>query len=173
MNYAKAYAQLHAEKLKVFPGYSIKPYIPSISLLIARHKPARILDFGSGKGYQYLNLRVHDTWGGQLPECYDPGVPQLKSWPEGVFGGIICTDVMEHIDGPDVDEVLAQIFSLADDRAFVFFGIACRASKGKRLPDGRDVHLTVKPPEWWERKLEDHRRDNLEIVAEYDTGVTA
>ena len=50
----------------------------------------RLLDYGSGKGYQYLLARIHENWGGHLPICYDPGVIQLATRPPGRFDGIIC-----------------------------------------------------------------------------------
>ena len=86
-----------------------------------------------------------------MPTLYDIGVPEISRKPEGSFDGVICTDVMEHIEEGDIDEVLHYIINTADK--FVFFHIACRPSKRKRLPDGRDVHLTVKPPHWWNMKI--------------------
>lgn len=170
MNYGEVYGRMHERKAKWFSGYSIKPYVDEIAGLVCAHQPDRLLDYGSGKGYQYLALRVHQHWGGLLPHCYDPGVRQLATRPEGAFGGVICTDVMEHIEEPDVPGVLADIFGLAADQAFVFFAIACRPAQRKRLPDGRDVHLTVKEPSWWGKRLAGFERPGLEIVARYDEG---
>jgi hypothetical protein len=81
---------------------------------------------------------------------------------------------MEHIAEPDVDEVLADIFSFLTPAKekftrFVFFGIACRPGK-KRLPDGRDVHLTIRPPDWWNLRLRMHKSPGVTIKAEYDEG---
>lgn len=170
MDYAKTYGAMHDKNAKHFSGYSIKPYVQEIAALVWDRLPRRMLDYGSGKGYQYLALRVQDHWGGILPVCYDPGVVQLRIKPDGKFGGIICTDVMEHIEEADVDEVLAEIFSFADDHAFVFLSIACRPAKRKRLPDGRDVHVTIRPPDWWDAKLAKFQRDGLTIRAVYDEG---
>jgi hypothetical protein len=168
MDYAKTYGAMHDKKAKHFSGYSIKPYVQEIAGLVWDRLPRRILDYGSGKGYQYLALRLHDHWGGILPFCYDPGVVQLRIKPEGKFAGIICTDVMEHIEEADVDDVLDDLFGFADDHAFVFLAIACRPAKRKRLPDGRDVHVTIKPPAWWDAKLAKYQRDGLTIRAVYD-----
>jgi hypothetical protein len=170
MDYGKTYGAMHEKNPKHFSGYSIKPYVQEIAGLVWDRSPHRILDYGSGKGYQYLALRVHQHWGDILPHCYDPGVMQLKIRPEGTFGGIICTDVLEHIEEADVDKTLEDIFSFADDHAFVFMAIACRPAKRKKLPDGRNVHVTVKPPEWWDSKLERFKRDGLTIRAVYDEG---
>jgi hypothetical protein len=180
MDYAKTYGTMHEAKAKAFSGYSIKPYVHQIAALISgfsqpyydgREDPPRpLLDYGCGKGYQYLALRVHEHWGGLLPVCYDPGVVQLRTKPEGKFNGIICTDVLEHIEEADIDSVLDDIFGFAADYAFVFLAIACRPAKRKRLPDGRDVHVTIKPPQWWRKRLAKYERAGLTIVVEFDEG---
>jgi len=179
MDYAKTYGAMHDKNAKHFSGYSIKPYVQEIAGLVYKHVTvrldtmavdSRLLDYGSGKGYQYLALRVHEHWGGSLPVCYDPGVVQLRIKPEGKFNGIICTDVLEHIEEADLDGVLDDLFGFAADIGFVFLSIACRPAKRKRLPDGRDVHVTIKPPTWWAAKLAKYQRDGLTIRVVYDEG---
>jgi len=171
MDYAETYGKLHARE-KAFSGYSIKPYVETIDRLVKAVRAERLLDYGSGKGYQYLSLRVHERWGGVLPYCYDPGVRQLRERPAGVFDGVICTDVMEHIEEQDVDRVLADIFGFVNQprASFAFFAIACRPAKRKRLPDGRDVHVTIRPPDWWRSKLDRFRWGGLILEAEFDEG---
>lgn len=172
MNYAKDYGILHQQNMGYFGGYSTKVSVNAITALVEQIKPKRILDYGSGKGYQYLTLRLHERWGGVLPHCYDPGVKHLRVMPDGSFGGIICNDVMEHIEEWDVDETLENIFSRTEKRAFVFFRIGTTpAKKRKRLPDGRNVHVTVKPPRWWARKIKPFERDGLTIQIVYDDKV--
>lgn len=171
MDYGEIYGRMHSNP-KVFPGYSIKDHVTAIAALVEEIQPERMLDYGCGKGYQYLELRVHERWGGLLPHCYDPGVKQLRKKPEGRFQGVICTDVLEHIEESDIASVLSDIFERVDDGpAFVYFCIACRPAKRKRLPDGRDVHVTVRPPEWWAERLAPfERNDGLIIKAVYDEG---
>lgn len=172
MDYAAVYGELHRNE-KAFAGRSIRPYVQDIATLVAETRPRRILDYGCGKGFQYLALRVHEQWGGLLPHCYDIGVRQLRDKPAGPFDGVICTDVMEHIEEPDVDGVLADIFAAVPRRddggiGFAVFGIACRPAAKKTLPDGRNVHLCVREPRWWQARLDGFRRDGLRIVARYD-----
>lgn len=169
MDYAKAYGDLHAND-KRFPGYSIGAYTDAIRKLVEEHKPERLLDYGSGKGFQYLVRRVHERWGGLLPYCYDVGVRQLSTLPEGTFGGVLCTDVLEHIDEPDVPAILDTILSKVEPRGFVLLGISCRPTK-KTLPDGRDVHLTIQPPSWWVKQIEaamELRPVYAHVVAHWD-----
>lgn len=82
-----------------------------------------------------------------------------------MFDGVICTDVMEHIDRPDIDKTLNDIFSFLNHGKFAFFNI-CTRSSFKTLPDGRSVHLTVEPAEWWEEKLDRFTR-KWDVVATY------
>jgi hypothetical protein len=167
-DYAALYGPMHEQKS--FAGYSIEAHVPEIAALVERTGARRLLDYGSGGGYQYLGRRVHERWGGILPVCFDVGVWQLAERLEGRFEGVICTDVMEHIAEADVDPVLHDILGFTEDRAFVFFAVACRPAK-KSLLDGRNCHLTVRPPEWWEQKLAAYRRDGLTIRAVYDTAM--
>jgi len=152
--YVDVYSREH-KSVGRYKGYSICPYVTEITRLVHLTNAQSLLDYGCGKGYQYLARRVHDNWGGLLPWCYDIGVSELKALPENPVDGIICTDVMEHIDGRDIDTVLNHIFSLVADTGFVFFAVACRPANKKFKHYGRrvNVHLTVKPPEWWDEKI--------------------
>lgn len=136
---------------KRFPGNSTKRYVSEINLMIETHEAKTLLDYGSGKGMQYLNSRVHEQWGGILPTCYDPGFAPLSKRPEGTFDGVICTDVMEHIEERDVVKVLEDIFDYANK--FVFLGIACFPAS-KTLPDGRNCHVTIRSPGWWDNIID-------------------
>jgi hypothetical protein len=169
MSLQAEYEKMHRNE-KRFPGYSLGAYVGAIAELVDQHKPERLLDYGSGKGFQYLIRRYHEKWGGLLPYCYDIGVRQLQAKPEGLFGGVICTDVMEHIEERDVQGVLRDILSSVEDNGFAFFGISCRPTK-KKLSDGRDVHVTIRPPSWWVKQLTEAQEaynDAVHLVAHWD-----
>lgn len=173
IDYGSEYGRLHAvADGKYFSGSLESPDV--VVGLVKQIQPTRILDYGSGKGYQYLVKRIHEKWGGPLPYCYDIGVRQLSHRPEGKFGGIINTDMMEHIHPDDVDTVLADIFSFADERAFAYFNISCIPSKHERgrktLSDGRNLHLAQFPPAWWKAKLAKFERPGLIIESRYEVG---
>lgn len=159
-DYARLYKTMHAND-KAFRGRSIKAAVPMICQCVERYKPRTLLDYGCGKGRQYTEDQVHEQWGGLMPTLYDVGVPEYSKHPDGPFDGIICTDVMEHIAEHDVDDVLIDLFSMIKPRddlgvSFVVFYIACRLAKKKTLPDGRNVHLTVRDPKWWATKISWH-----------------
>lgn len=167
-DYAKLYSPFH-ENQKLFPGYTVVRYADTIASLVRLYNPASMLDYGCGKGYQYLARRVHEKWGGMLPVCYDIGVRQLNARPEGKFDAIICTDMLEHIATEDLPEILSDIFSFSteSEKSFVVLGISCAPSKNKALPDGRNVHLTVQPPAWWNQMISKHSPRMLRIVDLY------
>ncbi len=175
MNYSEVYGRMHDQGHKIFSGYSIKSSVADIAELVGHLRYRldegqcpRLLDYGSGKGYQYLGMRVHERWGSILPVCYDPGVKQLSERPTGRFNGVICTDVMEHIEEADVPKILDDIFSFLPGPGFAYFYIACRPAKRKKLPDGRDVHVTIKPPVWWAEQVSGYHREDLIIRMRFD-----
>ncbi len=168
-SYGKAYLRAHVRHQKWWAGQMDPEGVDAIAELVHRVGALRILDYGSGKGYQYLGTRIHERWGDVLPHCYDVGVWHLRRRPAGYFDGLICTDVMEHIEERDVDGVLEEAlgFLHRDTPAFAYFNVFCNLA-GKWWPDGKNVHLTVKPPEWWERKIQKHRRKNIILWVDYE-----
>lgn len=172
-NYHDLYAPMHRND-KVFRGFSIKSAVPDIARLIKATAPRSILDYGCGKGRQYSERNVHEEWGGLMPHLYDVGVPAFAAKPKRSFDAVICTDVMEHIAEADVDAIIADIFRFVPPRddggtCFAMFWISCRAAKRKTLADGRNVHLTVRPGDWWAERLTIHQRGDLIIEARYET----
>jgi len=149
------YQTMHHDPKK-FLGFSTKHYIQEIGDLVRRHRAKSLLDYGCGKGMQYLSLRAHDQWEGVLPYCYDPGVRGLHKKPDGVFDGVICCDVMEHIPELLVSDVIEELFSYAEK--FVFANIALTPAR-KTLPNGQNAHVTLKSENWWRRKFDQARHE--------------
>lgn len=158
IDYAEEYRRLHAEG-KYFPGTTLMRYRKPIAKLVEQHDAlGRLLDYGCGRGLQYLGERVHERWtsGGEtasLPQCYDIGIPALATKPEGVFEGVICVDVLEHIPPADVQTVLQELFAYTESGiGFLFLAIACRPAK-KSFSNGENLHLTIQPPSWWRDQI--------------------
>jgi len=148
---------------KRFPGFSIKFHIEDIDNLVKKHKVDSLLDYGCGKGYQYLASRCHESWG-ILPHCYDPGVTFLDTKPEGVFGGVICTDVLEHIPEEDINSFLKTLFDHADK--FIFLSIATFPAR-KSLPNGLNCHVTVKDSDWWIKQIVSFMTYDIDCVVSF------
>ncbi len=142
---------------ETFPGKMLIQHAPGIKDMIERKGAASILDYGAGKGRGYLqkDLQLTDSlkvesiqayWGVAEVRCYDPGYEPFSELPVGQFDGVICTDVLEHITEPDVPWVIEEMFAYA--RKFVYANVACFPAV-KLLPDGRNAHCTLHPPDWW------------------------
>lgn len=169
-DYQAIYRHLHSND-KWFVGKVEPEQINEIAKLVDEFKPRHLLDFGSGKGYQYLATRIHERWGGLLPYCYDIGVRSLRQLPKFPVDGVICTDVMEHISAADVPILLKKVFGcLVTDRpTFAMFSIGCHTSRKKLgFKEGASVHLTVQPSGWWDEKLRAYRPHNCTVAVMYD-----
>ncbi len=142
-NLMNQYRILHAEG--EFKGHALQEFIPCIQELIVEWNAQSMLDFGSGKGL------LHPDWGIPL-RLYDPAVPGIETKPTGRFDLVICTDVLEHIEEPDIPDVLDDIFGYAERGVFLTI---CLRESVKLLPDGRNRHVTVKPKDWWLNKIGD------------------
>jgi len=107
----------------------------------------RVLDFGCGTGTLGDHIREHCA--GIEVVSYDPSVRGLDSLPTGEFDAIVSVDVLEHVEPNDLDATLAW---MRERTLRQLHHIDCNDTKD-RLPDGRDVHLIIQEPEWWEPRL--------------------
>jgi hypothetical protein len=159
-----------------FPGASLPRQAPAIKRLIKATGATTILDYGCGKGQQYLPRRMADPderieypdiqsyWGVQSIHRYDPAYQPFTQLPSGKFEGVICTDVLEHCPEEDVPWILGELFGYATK--FVFANVACFPAK-KRLPSGGNAHCTIKPVRWWEEHLERTARTRPDVVYQF------
>jgi hypothetical protein len=145
---------------QTFSGISLKPHLPDIKRLIRQTGATSILDYGCGKGTQYLPQKieqdggpwdsVQDYWDVDYVQCYDPCYKPFSDLPTGKHDGVISSDVLEHCPEDDVPWILGEMFGYA--RKFVFVTIACYPAR-KRLPNGENAHCTIKPSGWWSELL--------------------
>lgn len=141
---------------EMFAGQSLVPRINEIKILLAGYRVRTLLDYGSGKGRLYADMKidaggdVHESlaayWGVERIACYDPAFPPLATLPAGPFDAVVCTDVLEHCPEVDLSWIVDELFSLA--RCLVYANVACYPAR-KTLPGGENAHITQRPPEWW------------------------
>ncbi|APE27887.1 glycosyltransferase family 29 protein [Aurantiacibacter gangjinensis] len=138
------YTSLH--KVSDSFGRTSARLVPFIEPIIADRTPESLLDFGCGKGMLGKALREagHDI------ELFDPYVPEFSNPPTRKLGLALCTDVMEHVPEEQVDDVLAQVRSYADDALFVI----SLTFADHILANGDNAHCTVRSAEWWQAKIE-------------------
>jgi hypothetical protein len=144
-NYKEQYRIMHDSDPRMFPGQQTLHVAPFIERIIKEYGCKTVLDYGCGKGLQYSINGVHLDWGVEL-SLFDIGVLEYSIKPEGTYDLVISTDMLEHCETEDIPEILRELNDFADK--FVLVSISTRPAK-KLLPDGRNAHLTVQPPEWW------------------------
>jgi 2-polyprenyl-3-methyl-5-hydroxy-6-metoxy-1,4-benzoquinol methylase len=112
-----------------------------------------ILDFGCGTGT--LVDALQDLTNMVEVFGYDPSSerPEFSETLDSAqkFSLVVSTDVLEHIEPAELDATLQQIRDTAT--CAQYHHIDCNLT-AKFLPDGRNLHLSVYPPEWWMSKLE-------------------
>lgn len=104
-----------------------------------------VLDYGCGKGSfskwfpkKITRMEVTD---------YDPATAKTDPKPRDL---VMCIDVMEHIEPDCLDDVLKHLDSKI--KRVGLFLISTREA-GKHLADGRNAHLIIQSPDWWEAKF--------------------
>ena len=148
---------------QTFSGQSLPRHGQNIKQLIDAHGAKTILDYGSGKGVQYTSVRISlpggqqfntipDYWGVDSVTCYDPGYEPFSRLPNGLFDGVICTDVLEHCPREDMHWIVNEIFSFAEK--FVYANVACYPAK-KRLANGENAHCTIESVDGWQSLISD------------------
>lgn len=145
-----------------YQGMTTVAYAQTIEQLLDRFGIRGLLDYGCGRGLQYEVNRLQDRWRLDHLALYDPAWPPIAAKPAGTFAGVICVDVLEHLPEHLVEPVLDDLFGYAERLLFVT--VCCRPAS-KKLPDGRNAHLTVKPADWWCSRLNRRTRKTLHIEA--------
>ena len=142
---------LHEASPDYGSGSGLK-YEKFIREVMKRTGSKSVLDYGCGKGTLREAL-------GDFVANYDPAVERWADDP-GPADLVVCTDVLEHVEPEYLLEVLDHIKALA--KRAVFLVISCRPAR-RQLPDGRNAHLTVEPPEWWEA----HIRGRFKVLSKH------
>lgn len=155
MTLVDQYKEMHKDE-NLYAGSALTLHKESIAQFLQVTDSKTILDYGCGKGIQYHKENIHnDYFFGIMPSLYDPAVDDYSDLPTGYFDTVICTDVLEHIEVQDLDDVLSEIYSKATK--FVYLGI-CNAPADSFLPDGRNSHVTLESFDWWLDKIIPHAK---------------
>ena len=142
------YQQLHAQSASY--GKSSELQCGFVQATLDDLPPVRsILDYGCGKS------RLVDWLGkinGAKSYRYDPAIPKFAELPVNKVDLVINTDVLEHVDEIDLNDVLSEIRRLSSN---VYFNIATAPARAV-LPNGENAHVSVRSAAWWGELLARH-----------------
>ena len=101
-----------------------------------------VLDYGCGKRWLAAAL--------PFPiQSYDPGIIGFDRRPEPA-DIVVSHHMLEHIEPECIDDVLFDMHRCTKQVCLVWVPIYSAKSF---LPDGRNSHLLIRSPLWWQRKL--------------------
>jgi len=151
--YLKLNAELHSRNNKY--GGKGDAWAPRVMDYITGAGALSYLDYGCGKG----NLLAEITQ--KMPVLktagYDPVTAPKRPEPADF---VTCNDVLEHIEPELLDNVLADIAGLVKKRGLL---VISQRLANKKLADGRNAHLIVKPTPWWMSRLRNHFGEVIEV----------
>lgn len=139
-------ANRHLHETNANYGTTGRKHVVHVAELVCGHKFTRILDYGCGKG----------TLASSLPDIaiaeYDPAIPGKDAEPQSAQL-VVCTDVLEHIEPGCLDDVLSHLMALTEQ--LLYANISTRPAV-KFLADGRNAHLIIENPRWWNARIAAH-----------------
>lgn len=149
MRYKQDYRKLHEQG--VFQGLTLAQFAEPVAKSLEAFGIKSVLDYGSGTGKSWDTPQLAKAKVGRDVTLYDPGLPDHDALPDGKFDAVLVFDVLEHIPEDEVDGALREIFERA--KRLVLLSFCPRGSKKKLPSTGKDVHVTQKDREWWERRI--------------------
>lgn len=144
-DYLEQQRRLHAAP-KGYGGRGDK-WAPAVAAIARQYGAATVLDYGCGQGT--LKVALEKLMPGVPVAEYDPAIKGKNEIPQP-SDLVVCTDVLEHIEPDKLPLVINHLFKLT--QVALFTVIATRPSK-KWLKDGRNAHLIIEPPSWWQDRL--------------------
>lgn len=114
----------HDNQNKTFSGRFTWKNRHRIKELIDRFDVKSILDYGCGKGKQYIEIdpdtgQTLEQYWGVTATKYDPGTKEYVQEPVGKFDMVICVQVLGSIPRIDLPWVIDRLYSRANKVIFV------------------------------------------------------
>jgi len=143
---ADGYQHIHES----IPAYGIggSYFKAPIVDLAERVNASSVLDYACGKGRLVDSLSSN---GFTSVVGYDPFCPPYTAFPGGAFDLVVTTDFLEHLSEEDLEDHF-RIMLTFNPRG-MFHTISNRLA-AQILHDGTNAHKTVRPPEWWQDRLQ-------------------
>ncbi len=136
--------QKQLEGMHANPQWGSSSDIPNLAhKTIQTYKPASLLDFGAGKGK--VSAALQAAYPDVAVTSYEPARGDVL--PDAV-DMTFSKDVLEHIEPDQLEFVL---YDLHQRTATVHYHLIACHKAHHYLPDGRNCHLIVETPDWWQR----------------------
>ena len=144
-DHIKAYQEIHSTGH--YGSSATELHLQTVMEAVRLRQPRSIVDYGCGRS----DLVAHFWLDGQRKIArYDPAIPGFSVMPTERFDLALVCDVMEHIPMANVDRILLEVQKLAP---CALFTISLKLAR-KKLPDGRNSHVTLLKAGEWARWLE-------------------
>ena len=150
-----------------FRGTSILQHKDQIGKLIRLNNVRTLLDYGCGAGDAYKSPhKLWHEWGLKRPDVtlYDPAFEEHDKLPGKRFDMVIASDVLEHVPEADVDATVKQLFALS--RTLVWASVCTRLAKKTFPQTGENLHVCVRPYQWWLDTFSGHAGDKDFVLVE-------
>lgn len=129
------------------PSWGTSSSIPEMAInAIKEYDVKSMLDFGSGKGL--VSKSIRERFDIQV-HSYEPSIHNRSQMPEQV-DLVFSKDVLEHIEPDQLEYTLYDLHRRAQKISYHL--IACHKAH-HYLADGRNCHLIVETPDWWQSKF--------------------
>ncbi len=157
--YAKSLSNIHLSN-KGWGNSVLKYAAGDVQGMLNSHPYIRtVLDYGCGKGALKVALAASHPHVNVAE--YDPGIPGKDVLPKGEFDLVFSCDVLEHVERDKIDEV---IYTLGrKTKVLLYNNIACYSANATFREGpyaGRDIHLIIRPPDWWAEAFEFNLNDS-------------
>ena len=141
-------SQIH-ESDPNYGNHTFRKLAKHISDLFIKKHIDSCLDFGCGKGKFLRECQDLCPVDSRILG-YDPGIRKYSQIPNQLFDLVTCIYVLEHIEHHEIDDVLRSIRRKTKKFSFLVIDLLPAI---KSLPDGRNAHIMLAPPEWWLSKI--------------------
>ena len=157
--FIRLYRELYSKEFNYIE--TITEYQFVVRLLIDYLQPKTVLHYGCGRGA--LIRRLPDIYPKVFFYGYDPSI---RGYDEIVIknADLIICDALEHITANLLSDVLEHISTISKNAFFVLD----HALSDTALPDGQNVHCTVRPLVWYQIEIMKAFGEAITILPGYE-----
>lgn len=132
-------------------GFGSYQYVKQLQQLVTQHQCATMLDYGCGKGLQYVPGKNNfaDLIGIKDYALHDPAYAEHAELPAGTWDIVLCLDVLPFIPESDIAAVVELMLSRCNKICVV----ALQSIPEFRPTRSKKPFVCVHDHEWWQAKL--------------------